>query len=131
MFSLAKQLVEEGLVLDEDAVKKGAGGLLSAADGEDEEGNFDIAAVLVDGAKKHDDEDEERRRAFEANQGEGIDEAVLASITGEDRSARRLDGRQGGARPLPRTQAQDRSRALPLPRAPLPTRAAQGCGGCG
>ncbi|KAJ1025855.1 hypothetical protein NDA16_002481 [Ustilago loliicola] len=87
MFSLAKQLVEEGLVLDEDAVKKGAGGLVSAADGEDDEGNFDIAAVLVEGAKKHDDEDEERRRAIEANQGEEIDEAILASITGEDGQA--------------------------------------------
>lgn len=87
MFSLAKQLVEEGLVLDEDAVKKGAGGLVSAAEGEDDEGNFDIAAVLVEGAKKHDDEDEERRRAMEANQGEEIDEAILASITGEDGQA--------------------------------------------
>ncbi|SOV07795.1 related to macronuclear actin 1 [Ustilago sp. UG-2017a] len=87
MFSLAKQLVEEGLVLDEDAVKKGSGGLVSAADGEDDEGNFDIAAVLVEGTKKHDEEEEERRRAMEANQGEEIDEAILASITGEDGQA--------------------------------------------
>ncbi len=57
-FSLAQQLVEEGLVLDEDAVKKGAGGIVSAAGEEDEEGNFDIAAVLVEGTRKHDDEEE-------------------------------------------------------------------------
>lgn len=86
MFSLAKQLLEEGLVLDEDAVKKGAGGIVSAADGDDEEGNFDIAAVLVEGAKKHDDDDEERRKAMEASSGE-VDEAILASITGEDGQA--------------------------------------------
>ncbi|CDU25050.1 related to macronuclear actin 1 [Sporisorium scitamineum] len=87
IYSLAQQLVEEGLVLDEEAFKKGAGGMISAADGEDDEGNFDIAAVLVDGAKKHDDEDEERRKAMEAGQGEEIDEAILASITGEDGQA--------------------------------------------
>ena len=87
MFSLAQQLLEEGLVLDEEAVKKGAGGIVSAADGEDDEGNFDIAAVLVEGSKKHDEEEEERRRAMEANQGEEIDEAILASITGEDGQA--------------------------------------------
>ncbi|SPO23949.1 related to macronuclear actin 1 [Ustilago trichophora] len=87
MFSLAQQLVEEGLVLDEEAVKKGAGGIASAVDGEDDEGNFDIAAVLVEGSKKHDEEEEERRRALEANQGEEIDEAILASITGEDGQA--------------------------------------------
>ena len=86
-FALAKQLVEEGLVLDEEAVKKGAGGIVSAAGEEEEEGNFDIAAVLVEGARKHDDEDEERRRAMEAQEGEEIDEAILASITGEDGQA--------------------------------------------
>ncbi|SNX86388.1 related to macronuclear actin 1 [Melanopsichium pennsylvanicum] len=87
MFSLAQQLVEEGLVVDEEAVKKGAGGIASAVDGEDDEGNFDIAAVLVEGTKKHDEEEEERRRAIEAHQGEEIDEAILASITGEDGQA--------------------------------------------
>ncbi|SPO24248.1 related to macronuclear actin 1 [Ustilago trichophora] len=87
MFSLAQQLVEEGLVLDEEAVKKGAGGIAAAVDGEDDEGNFDIAAVLVEGSKKHDEEEDERRRAMEANQSEEIDEAILASITGEDGQA--------------------------------------------
>lgn len=87
MFSLAQQLLEEGLVLDEEAVKKGAGGIASAADGEDDEGNFDIAAVLVEGSKKHDEDEEERRRAMEAQQGEEIDEAILASITGDDGQA--------------------------------------------
>lgn len=86
-YSLAKQLVEDGLVIDEDAVKKGAGGLVSAAGDEDEEGNFDIAAVLVEGAKKHDDEEEERRKHMEANPGVDIDETILASITGEDGQA--------------------------------------------
>ncbi|KAJ9474421.1 putative Actin-related protein 2 (putative) [Pseudozyma hubeiensis] len=87
IFALAQQLVEEGLVLDEESFKKGAGGMISAADGEDDEGNFDIAAVLVEGTKKNDDEEEERRKAMEANQGEEIDEAILASITGEDGQA--------------------------------------------
>lgn len=86
IFSLAQQLLEEGLVLDEEAFKKGAGGMISVADGQDDEGNFDIAAVLVEGTKKHDDE-EERRKAIEAAQGEEIDEAILASITGEDGQA--------------------------------------------
>ncbi|EST09137.1 Actin-related protein [Kalmanozyma brasiliensis GHG001] len=87
MFSLAKQLLEEGLVLDEEAFKKGAGGMVSAADGEDDEGNFDIAAALVEGTKKHDEDEEERRKAMEANQDGEIDESILASITGEDGQA--------------------------------------------
>lgn len=86
-YSLAQQLLEEGLVLDEEAFKKGAGGMISAADGEDDEGNFDIAAALVEGTKKHDDEEEERRKAMEASQGDEIDESILASITGEDGQA--------------------------------------------
>ncbi|PWY99239.1 actin-like ATPase domain-containing protein [Testicularia cyperi] len=88
--SLAHQLVDEGLVLDEEAVKKGAGGIISAAEGaEDDEGNFDIAAVLVDGGRKAVEEEEERRRAAieAANRGDEIDESVLASITSDDGQA--------------------------------------------
>lgn len=90
MISLVQQLVEESLVYDEEAVKKGSGGIVATGDGiEDDEGNFDIAAALVDGDKKASQDEEERRRAaIEAsNRGDEVDPSLLASITGEDGQA--------------------------------------------
>ncbi|KAN0065292.1 hypothetical protein ACQY0O_001127 [Thecaphora frezii] len=99
LVALARQLVEDGHVVDDEAVRSGGGGLSSSGahgDGaETDEGNFDIAAALVEerNRKAMEEEEERRRAALEAAQaaGEGdeeaMDEAAIASITGEEGQA--------------------------------------------
>ncbi|EPQ30834.1 uncharacterized protein PFL1_01732 [Pseudozyma flocculosa PF-1] len=95
LVALARQLVEDGHVLDEDAVRSGASGLTAAGGdgGDDDDGNFDIAAALVEGRDKKtraamDEEEERRRAALEAaHADDGLDEAVIASITGDEGQA--------------------------------------------